>query len=114
MSSTADANNLPRDARGVCWLQAVNAFIARCQDPAQRCNYEAELHRPLCGVPAEPHGCRCEGIQLDQQDAMDDDMLAVLESQQREDELGPESEAGLAECDAEPDEDDAESDENEP
>jgi hypothetical protein len=51
---------------------------------------------------------------MDQLDAMDDDMLAILESQQREDELGPESEAGLAECDAEPDEDDAESDENEP
>ena len=50
---------------------------------------------------------------MDQLDAMDDDMLAILESQQR-DELGPESEAGLAECGAEPDEDDAESDENEP
>jgi hypothetical protein len=44
---------------------------------------------------------------VDHLDATDDDMLAILESAQQVDvrDLGPESDAGLLECDAEPDED---------
>ena len=40
--ATVDRNILPMDARGVCWVAAVEKFIAQCPDPERRDKYRKE------------------------------------------------------------------------